>query len=142
MKSNHIKDIVQLVLPAHDDWHWYLIQEWQSIVGGLHTKMRLEKILGTTLVIGVYDVHWMQELHLLSGTIRRTINAQLKQDAVEKLRFMLVARRSPKPEQSAPVPHHSAPKMRMQQRHMTALGCIKNKELHDALKKYFERCMY
>ena len=49
--------------------------------------MHLEKIEGNTLIIGVYQASWLQELYLLSTVLLKTINNNLKYPYIKKLRF-------------------------------------------------------
>jgi len=143
MRNNHIKHILNsLLVRQEQDWRLYVVQNWTTIIGNLHTKMCLEKVVGDMLVIGVYDVHWMQELHLMSTMIIRTINAKLGDNRVSKLRFVLVQRRTAH-KKSIPVQSNerNTKKIVFPQRCARVLTDIKNKDLHDALQKYFERCM-
>lgn len=138
-----IKNILEAIFVEHQQgWNAYLLQNWPTIVGTLAQRMRLEKIVGDMLVIGVYDAHWMHELHMLSSTIMRTINAKLGDEKIKKLRFNLVERRTFKKKYPAPLLHEQPQKPVMfSKRETQALAHIKNKDLHEALKKYFERCM-
>ncbi len=70
-----------------------LITQWHTIVGDLAHKMTLEKIDGSTLVIGVYDAAWMQELYLLSPLLIRKINKALGSQTVKALQFKRVVRK-------------------------------------------------
>lgn len=139
-----IKAILNVVLAQEkeENWQLFVVQNWTTIVGTLHTKMCLEKIVEDMLVIGVYDVHWMQELHLLSSMIIRTINAKLGENRVARLRFMLVNRRRLLHKKSVASLSKSIPKKIFFPDTCTrVLTHIKNKDLHDALQKYLERCM-
>lgn len=71
-------------------WRAHLLRDWNSIVGALHTRMCLEKIHEDgTLIIGVHDSRWMHELFYLSQEIIQTINAQLGQPHVMRIRLIL-----------------------------------------------------
>lgn len=78
---------------SNNDWRQRLLREWPIIVGILHTRMRLEKIVKDTLIIGVYEVHWMQELYMLSSMIIDTINNKLGESCIAKLHFRLVEKK-------------------------------------------------
>src|SRR5215467_9441991 len=73
-------------------WHIQLFEHWPTIVGSLSQVMRLEKINGTMLIIGVYDASWMHELHMLSPVLIQTINQHLDTPYVHRVRFKQVAR--------------------------------------------------
>lgn len=77
---------------TQESWQTMVMQQWPTIVGKLADRMYLEKIQGTTLVIGVYDAHWMQELFMLSPTIIALINRALPTPHVQQLRFVLARR--------------------------------------------------
>ncbi len=77
---------------TQESWQTMVMQQWPTIVGKLADRMYLEKIQGTTLVIGVYDAHWMQELFMLSPTIIALINRALPSPQVQQLRFVLARR--------------------------------------------------
>ena len=85
-----LQSIVSSFLQSNTDWRKRLVQEWPTMVGDLHTKMRLERIgQDSTVVIGVYDIHWMHELHMLSPLIMQTINEKLGSAVVKKIRFIV-----------------------------------------------------
>jgi hypothetical protein len=71
----HLLD--QLLSRAQADWQIKLRAEWSTIMGDLSRRARLERINDTTVVIGVYDSHWMHELHALSRMMLQRINSAL-----------------------------------------------------------------
>lgn len=91
-----VKDLIPKLLNQKLDWQLQLMQQWPSIVGSLQTRIRLEKFYDSTLVIGVYESHWMQELYLLSSVILDGVNDFLGERRIEAVRFVLVEER-PKP---------------------------------------------
>lgn len=74
-------------------WQQQLIKNWHTTVGDLAHKMTLEKIDGSTLIIGVYDAAWMQELSLLSSLLIKKINKSLGEQHITALRFKRVVRK-------------------------------------------------
>lgn len=135
-----IKNILDTLLAQHqEDWHWYLVKNWTTVVGTLSARMRLEKVADNMLIVGVYDVRWMHELHMLSPVIIRTINEKLGGNFVQKIRFSLVEKKIKK--DKLPTKQTSLGVAPFLPRHAVALSQVKNKDLHEALKKYFERCM-
>jgi flagellar biogenesis protein FliO len=72
-------------------WKIELLQKWETVLGNLKTRVVLEKIQDDTLVLGVHDSCWLQELYLLSPLIMATINANLDQPRIKNLRFKLAA---------------------------------------------------
>lgn len=91
-----VKDLIPQFLNKKLDWQQSLMQQWPAIVGSLQTRIRIEKIYDATVVIGVYESHWMQELYLISSVILDSINDCLGEPKIEAVRFVLVEER-PKP---------------------------------------------
>ena len=60
--SHSIKDLLEAIAVEKQDWRWLLLNHWPQIMGPLHEQVRLEKIEGTTLILGVYQSSWLQEL--------------------------------------------------------------------------------
>jgi hypothetical protein len=87
-----LKFAVEKFFDNYTDWRFTLLKNWQTVIGPLHIHMRLERIENDTLIIGVYDVHWMHELYMLTRTIIRTVNQGLGGSHVRHLRFKLVER--------------------------------------------------
>ena len=85
--ARHVKDLVAQVLPKQDSWKLFLLQEWDTIIGDLKIQVRLEKIQEDTLILGVSNASWMQELYCLSDMLLKKINANLDSPHVKKLRF-------------------------------------------------------
>lgn len=92
--AHSLKALVQQALSKQQApaWHLQLFERWHTIVGDLQQVMRLEKIIGNMLIIGVYDASWMQELHMLSGVLVQTINQHLDAPHINRVRFRQVAR--------------------------------------------------
>ena len=53
--ATEIKDLITSLFEQHHDWKFQLLKNWDSIMGNLATKVKLEKIQEDTLVLGVYD---------------------------------------------------------------------------------------
>lgn len=88
-----VKSILEQVLALQDDWRFTLLSNWPKVIGPLHEQMRVERITGDVVIMGVYDAHWMQELFLLSRTLMRTINTYLGKQYVQKIQFKLVEKK-------------------------------------------------
>lgn len=85
--AKEIKTILNSLLAQHNNWQLQLLQCWPSIVGNIKTDVQLLKIYEDTLVIGVMDSCWLQELYLLSPLLIQTINQKLDLPRIKKLRF-------------------------------------------------------
>ena len=93
-----LEALIPQVLNTSHDWRLQLLQNWHTIVGSLKTRICLEHIYGTVVVIGVYETHWIQELNCLSRVLLQAINASLGQERVTQIKFRHSAKRSyPKP---------------------------------------------
>src|SRR5690349_13440966 len=84
-----IKNILEDILGQgnNNSWQLHLIKNWSSIIGKLSTKVKLEKISNDTIVLGVYDSCWMQELYLLSDELLKKINSKLDEPKIKQIRF-------------------------------------------------------
>src|SRR5579872_5324196 len=86
----YLKDILQSLIHPEKNWKTDLLYKWNEIIGPLHTKVRIEKILDDTLILGVFHSCWMQELYLLSPLLIKTINEKLDQPYIKQIRFKQV----------------------------------------------------
>lgn len=139
--GQHISSLVNNLFLRYDDWRFTLIKSWPSIFGPLSQYTRLEKVDGSTLIIGVYDPHWMQELHLLSPTLIASVNNHLQKQVVTNVKFKL-AQRKVRTVQSIKKLHTEEEKttqaqVRLNPHQQQALTDIKDPELKKALLNYF-----
>jgi len=88
-----LTDVLMDCLAQQDSWHVYLLRHWNDIMGELHTQVCLERISGETLILGVHDVHWMQELFCLAQELITHINNRLGHNYVKNVRFVLSSSR-------------------------------------------------
>lgn len=85
-----ITRLLETFITQPADWRSHLVRNWQTIVGALHTRMCLEKIgEDGTLLLGVHDSRWMQELFYLTPTIMQTINTYFNHTYITRIRFIL-----------------------------------------------------
>ncbi|HBL98518.1 TPA: hypothetical protein DDZ86_02650 [Candidatus Dependentiae bacterium] len=128
---------------ATENWPARLAREWTTAVGDLGERMRLERVMGTTLIIGVFDSHWIQELFMLTPLIIQTINQHLGKPFVTRIRFVVADKKK--------TPHHlchkgtptGEPRVKkvMSGRHELVLRSIKDVQLQEALEKFFYNCV-
>lgn len=88
--TKEIKNVLSLILANHANWKIHLLNNWSTILGPLSSKVYLEKIQEDTLILGVQDSCWLQELYLLSGMLIKTINQTLDQPRIKHLRFKTI----------------------------------------------------
>ena len=97
-----VKKFLDTLLSQKNNWHVELLTNWPTIVGSIRTNVQLLKIQEETLVIGVLDSCWLQELYLLSPLLIKTINEKLDQPRIKKLRFKTVGITHTKEKKGAP----------------------------------------
>lgn len=136
--ANFLDQFIQNALPNNKSWQLHLVKNWPDIIGNLSNHVRLEKIYGTTLILGVYDSHWMQELYLFSQILLDKINKQLEKPVVTHLKFKKVVR--PKQRKTKQAHAYSAPKIALSSKEEGVLSKIEDPELQNVLKKFLIRC--
>ena len=141
-----IKQLLSEVLDVSQaNWQRYLLMNWRDIVGALHTRMCLEKVHDDTAFIGVYDIHWMHELYLLSSVVIATINKSLGQRHIKKVRFKLVVPRAAIITKGSSETQSVDESVRNGKtiftvRHEQALSQIPDLQLRESLKEFLIRC--
>jgi len=138
-----IKSFLSQALTLSDDWRLYLLRHWPRLVGTLNTRMRLEKITDDALIIGVYDSHWMQELYLLSPVLIDTLNKELANRPIKRLRFKLVTQHkkvSLKKTTERPLIKKEIRRSPLTQREAAALKKIPDVELQEILALLLLNC--
>ena len=135
-----LKSLLKQVLEK-DDWRMVLARQWDQVIGSLKTRIRLEKIYNDTLVIGVYEYHWMQELYLLSPELCQKINQFLKEDRIARIRFKLVEKKKRTPRAAKPKPLIRPLKIVLTGPQKRALGSIEDVHLKESLIDFWGRCL-
>jgi hypothetical protein len=136
-----LKDLLGQFIPDAHLWKLQLLSKWNSIVGDFKTTITLEKIHEDSLVLGVENSSWMQELYLLEPMLVATINAHLDQKYIKSIRFKLIARKKlvPTPiHQEKKQKHDSCIKISLQEQQ--ALSKIEDNYLRKALENFLLRC--
>jgi hypothetical protein len=141
--SRHITHFLPILF-KDEQWKITLFSQWETIVGSLSNKMRIEKIDHSTLFIGVYHAAWLQELYSLSHILKRSINDHLGKDYITFIKFKHATKqKSPIKEkkQQEKVPLYTDQVM-LQTDEKNALERIKDKELQTVLHNFLTRCYY
>ena len=81
------------IFPKEHVWKMKLFQNWDGIIGSLKSKVRIEKLEGSMLVLGVCHPAWAQELFMLSNVIKNKINRLLKEDKIKDIDFLIITDR-------------------------------------------------
>ena len=138
--AEEIKNIISTILSNQNDWKIKLLQHWPEIIGQLKSKVVLEKINPDSLVIGVYDSCWLQELYLLSPILLTKINKKLETQCFKKLRFKQVDVKSYKKFEKIEPKNHKRTVILLTKREEVALEKIKDADLSNALRNFLTRC--
>lgn len=88
--SKPIGSFLTKIIDQEHVWKTKLFGQWNSIVGNLKGKARIEKITDNSLTIGVCHATWAQELFLLTPIIKKKINKILKEEKIKKINFRTV----------------------------------------------------
>ena len=143
-----IKDFLNTLFNKEENWHIRLLEEWPNIVGTLKTRICLEKIEGSTIIIGVYESHWMQELHLLSRFLVARINTSLgvelgsPEKYVHQVKFKLMD--LPKARTASYIrinTTYSHTPLALNATHEQLLSTIKDSGLRSSLALFFRTCV-
>lgn len=135
-----LDSLVQGLLGADDDWRKRLVKEWPAMVGDLHNRMRFEKISHDVLVIGVYEMHWMHELYMMSPMILQAINEKLGGSYVAKIRFAVVNKAERSRKKAGGVCSDERQGKPLAEPQQKALASVKDQQLQEALSKLWQRC--
>lgn len=125
-----------------NSWKTKLLTEWPTIVGNLHDKITLEKIHGDTLIIGVYETSWLQELYMLSSVLIKTINSHLDKPYIKRIRLKYATKKTSqapltKKKKEAVVVREKITLNALESR---TLLKIKDKDMREALHLFLSRC--
>ncbi|HTM05650.1 MAG TPA: DciA family protein [Patescibacteria group bacterium] len=140
-----LKSIIDSLPHFKDNWKFTLLSEWPCIIGHLNTKISLEKITENSVVLGVIDSCWMQELYLLTPLVQSLINKSLDKPRIKKVLFK---QKNNVNQQSKYVLAKEQKKKLTNTRHTpisikesTALANIQDHELRYFLKQFRDRCL-
>lgn len=138
--AQDIKNVIHVIFHKQDNWKIQLLQNWPSIIGKLHSKVRLEKINKDSLVLGVYDSCWLQELYLLSPILLRKINQKLENKSFKRLSFRQVYIKKSKTKEAFKKQETTSEKTTLTRKEQKTLEKIKDPDLKDSLKSFLLRC--
>jgi hypothetical protein len=137
--SAHVMQLLQENNVQHY-WKFLLMNKWDEIMGGLASKVTIQKMDESCIVLGVNDSSWMQELHLLSELIKEKINQTLGSSKIQTIKFRYAsATKKPMQKKQKPI------SLTHQDRALTAyelqaLEKINDQELAQALIGFLQRC--
>jgi len=138
-----IGKILTDIIPEQHHWKVKLLSSWDSIIGTLKDKVRIENISESSLTLGVCHATWAQELFFLTPVLKKKINKILQEEKIKNIKFKTVGRAG---EKKSFMPRK---KEKTQKNHVehsltivehSTLQDIENKELAAALEKFYIRC--
>jgi len=138
--AHDIKNLVHTILRTDTNWKLQLLRDWPTIMGNLGTKVHLEKIYKDTLVLGVADSCWMQELYMLSHILLNRINQKLDRPRIKKLRFKTVGAQPPTKQPKNTRKKRNLTSVQLNPTERRALKKIQDPQLCEALEKFLIRC--
>lgn len=138
----HIKDCLPhiSVSNSHQNWKFQLMNEWTAIMGSLVGKVSIYKIYNNSIILGVSDSGWMQELYLLSNLIKQKINAVLDRPRIETIRFHYVTKQTCKKPDTIVTTEIIAKERSLTTREKKALDKITDPELSEVLIRLLQKC--
>lgn len=138
----HIKAFLpNITISNHQkSWKFNVMNQWNTIMGSLSTKVSIYKIYNDSITLGVSDSSWMQELYLLSNIIKQKINNILDKPRIETIRFHFITNQI-NTKKIAQTPQCVAIKERpLTTREKKALEKINDPELSQALTRLLQKC--
>ena len=138
--SIYLKDILHTIINPEKNWKTDLLYKWNEIIGPLHNKVRIEKIYDNTLILGVLNSCWMQELHLLAPLLIKTINEKLDQPHIKEIRFKQIGLKSHKKTKTTPPVIKKKKEVVLTKEDECAIAKITDPALQEALKAFRIRC--
>ena len=139
--AQSLKNLVNRFIENQDSWQLQLLAQWDTIVGSLKTRVQLIKIEKDTLILGVTDACWMQELYLLTPLLLQTINKHLGKIYIHQLRFKAIGNNTKKGTQSfKTMTSSNACRAELTESEKKAIDSIIDGELAQELKNYLIRC--
>lgn len=135
-----LKNILDLFLARQNNWQLSLLQNWPTIIGSIKTRVELLKIYDDTLVIGVLDSCWLQELYLLTPLLLQTINEKLDQPRIKKLRFKSLGIIDKPVKKETLIKKTSTKEVILNAQDQEILANVQDEQLRKVLKDYLVRC--
>ena len=130
------------IMSKTEPWHGTLLTQWQTIIGSLTTKVTILQIEDDTLVLGVYDACWLQELYCLAPLLCERINKTLEQSYIKAIRFKRTIKKKEMrmPIKSQPMYHVQKVVKKLSDQEKQSINQIADLELQEALLSFRNRC--
>ena len=135
-----ISSLIQTLMRQSTSWKITLLADWKPLMGSISDHARVEKIVDSTVFIGVYDSSWMHELYMLSPTLIAKINTHLQHPYVTDLRFKMSTKYTQKAAYKKKYLPFKLQEITLNSREKSALKKITDPELSSSLEKFLARC--
>lgn len=140
---NHITSYVAYILQNCNQehyWKFLIMSKWDEIMGSLSDKVIICKIHQNTIVLGVSDSSWMQELHLLSELIKEKINQILGTNRIDAIKLKYVAPAKKVVRKKEKILSLNYQKRTLTRQEQEALQQVQDEELSQALLGFLQKC--
>ena len=137
--SYHINQLLNSCLPSHK-WELQLVQKWPTIIGDLQQHVHIEKMHDNTIVLGVYDSSWLQELYMLSPLLLKKINTNLTNHTIHYLRFKQTTKKYIRHKEKSFHSNQTEKPATLSIHHEKALTNINDDDLRTMLIRFLARC--
>lgn len=140
--ATHIKSLLSPLLQKKEsNWKIGLFKKWSEIMGTLSTHVSIEKIQDDSIILGVQNSSWLQELYLMGPTILETINKSLDQPRFKTIRFKQRGIKVPKKkEQKRTASTFWNAPVTISESEERALNRIEDPDLKEVLHTFLVRC--
>lgn len=138
--TQSLKDLLAAIAVEKQDWRWLLLNNWQQIMGPLHEQVRLEKVEEATLILGVYQSSWLQELYLLTPMLIKTINEHLGHDHIQNIKFRASVKKAVMQKNVRPRTYRPIMPRELTRYETTALAKVEDEQLRSLLQTFLWRC--
>lgn len=135
-----IKQFIESLIHKSKDWKINLLYAWPSIIGSLNDKVHIEKIDDDSLTLAVSHSCWIQELHLLSPLLLKTINEKLDLPRIKHIRFKQAGNKKKKQTKNNTAKKRQSTYSQLTAKDERALTKIIDPALRDTLKMFRFRC--
>ena len=140
--STHIKTLLSPLLQKKElSWKITLFKKWPEIMGTLAQHVTIEKIEDETIILGVQNSSWLQELYLMGPTILATINQSLDQHQFKSVRFKQRGLQTPrKKKNERTTPSFWTAPVTISDTEQKALDRIEDEALKKEMHAFLVRC--
>ena len=143
--SKNVGQLLVDIIPKKHQWKMDLFQQWNSIIGSLSSKVRIERIKDDQLILAVVHPAWAQELFLMSHVIKQKVNNALDRERIKNIQFLTIdfeveRKLRANKKNSYDKPNIFRNQVVLNYKEQQKLLCIKNNDLRKVLEEFYIRC--